>query len=76
MIEENATDQNVGTTGPSAAGQEQASMINTPPPPTPGDPRQKPGEVPQEPNEAPAPPPREIPPAPEPNEGDRERATH
>jgi hypothetical protein len=75
MIEENATDRSVGTTRPGAAGQQKGSMINTPPPPTPGDPTQRPGEVPQEPHEAPAPPPREIPPAPAPNEGDRERAT-
>lgn len=48
--------------------------IDTPPPPTPGDPRQKPAEVPHDPHEVEPAPPREVPPAPAPDEGDRERA--
>lgn len=62
MMNENAPGGNTGNPGVSATPQ------------TPGDPKQKPSEVPQDPNEVQAPPPREIPPAPEPNEGDRERA--
>jgi len=73
MIDENAPGGNTGNPGVSAPGQHELGSTNTPPQ-GPGDPRQKPAEVPQDPNEVQAPPPREIPPAPEPNEGDRERA--
>ncbi len=73
MIDENAPDGSTGNSGVSAPGQHEFGPSNTPPQ-SPGDPRQKPAEVPQDPNEVQAPPPREIPPAPEPNEGDRERA--
>lgn len=69
MIEQNGLEGNAGNPGMS-----EAHTSNTPPPQTPGDPRQRPAEVPQDPNEVQEPPPREIPPAPEPNEGDRERA--
>jgi hypothetical protein len=74
MIEENAPHGDARDPGPSAPHQQKASMIDTPPPPTPGDPRQKPAEVPHDPNEVEPAPPREIPPAPAPDEGDRERA--
>jgi hypothetical protein len=74
MIDETALAGTGGSPGPSAPGQHEFGTNNAPPPPTPGDPNQRPGEVPQDPNEVQSPPPREIPPAPEPNEGDRERA--
>lgn len=63
MINENSPEGNTGNPG-----------VSNTPSQTPSDPKQKPSEVPQDPNEVQAPPPREIPPAPEPNEGDRERA--
>lgn len=74
MINENAPDGNMGNPELNAPGQREPGTGNTPTPQTPGDPRQRPAEVPQDPNEVQAPLPREIPPAPEPNEGDRERA--
>ena len=75
MIDENAPYGSTGNPGTSVPGQPNPGLSNTPPSPQgPGDPTQKPSEVPQDPNEVQAPPPREIPPAPEPNEGDRERA--
>ncbi|MEO5727522.1 MAG: hypothetical protein ABI134_25725 [Byssovorax sp.] len=67
MINENAPDGNMGNPGLTAPGQAEPGTSNTPAP-------QRPAEVPQDPNEVQNPPPREIPPAPEPNEGDRERA--
>ena len=70
MNEMNAPDGLVGN-----QDARRAMSGGAPPPPTPGDPTQKPSEIPKEPSEVQSPPPREIPPAPEPNEGDRERAT-
>ena len=74
MIEENAIHGSVRDPGPSAPPRQQASMIDTPPPPTPAEPRHKPDEVPHDPAEIEPVAPREIPPAPAPDEGDRERA--
>jgi hypothetical protein len=70
MIEMNASDGIVGN-----PGERRAMSGGAPPPPTPGDPMQKPSEIPKDPNEVQNPPPREMPPAPAPNEDDRERAT-
>lgn len=74
MINESSPQGNAGNPGVYTPGRHEPDMGNTPTPQTPGDPRQRPAEVPQDPNEVQEPPPREIPPAPEPNEGDRERA--
>ncbi len=74
MIEENAIHGSVRVPGSSAPSRQQASTIDTPTPHTPGDPGQKPDEVPHDPGEVAPAPPREIPPTPAPDEGDRERA--
>lgn len=70
MSEMNTSDGVLGN-----PGERGAMMGGSPPQPTPGNPTQKPSEVPQDPSEVQNPPPREVPPAPEPHEGDRERAT-
>ena len=69
MIEMNAPNGFLGDPG------DRRAMSGGAPAPTPGDPMQKPSEIPKDPNEVQSPPPREMPPAPAPNEDDRERAT-
>jgi hypothetical protein len=70
MIQETANDGGIAGAQPGR----QVGPSNDPPLPTPGDPGQKPDEVPHDPGEVAPPPPREVPPAPAPDEGDRERA--